>query len=49
MTFEAWAWQQCMVMGHEIVSIKDTQGENIKWVNTTTEEEFLLMEDDNEA
>ena len=50
MTFKDWAWQQCMVKGHNIVSIKDENGENIKWENTTTNEEYVVdKEDNNEA
>ena len=45
MSFSDWSWEQCMVKGHEIVSIKDSDGENIKWVNTTTGEEFFIYKE----
>ena len=42
MSFDDWAFKQCVNLGHEIVSIKGEDGVNIKWVNTTTGEEFDL-------
>ena len=40
-SFESWAWQQIMVKGHSVVSVKNAEGINVKWVNTTTGEEFI--------
>ena len=44
--FDKWAFEQCVINGHRIDSIKDSKGENIKWVNQTTGEEFQLIEDE---
>lgn len=41
MDFDEWAFMQCVLLGNEIISVKDENGENVKWVNTTTNEEFL--------
>ena len=40
-SFESWARQQIMVKGHSVVSVKNAEGINVKWVNTTTGEEFI--------
>lgn len=40
MKFDAWAFEQCVVKGHQINGIKNEAGENIDWVNTTTGELF---------
>lgn len=42
MNFDDWSFQQCIILGHDIISIKDESGMNIKWINTTTKEEFIL-------
>ena len=42
MTFDEWAFEQCVILGHEIKSIQNEEGVNIKWINTTTKEEFVL-------
>ncbi len=41
--FDAWSFEQCVTKGNEIVSIKNDDGENIAWINTTTEERFELV------
>ncbi len=40
--FDSWAFTQCVINGHSIEGIKGNGGENIKYVNTTTKEEFVL-------
>lgn len=42
MSFHEWAFQQCVIQGHIIRSIKNDVGENILWFNTTTQEKFIL-------
>jgi hypothetical protein len=42
MTFDKWAFIQCVQLGHTIDSIKDELGINIAWINTTTKERFYL-------
>lgn len=42
MTFSEWAFKQCVILEHMIVSIKNEAGVNIAWVNTTTKERFTL-------
>lgn len=38
MDFDNWAFKQCVLLGNEIVAIKNEAGENINWKNTTTGE-----------
>lgn len=40
--FDSWAFKQCVTNGQEIEGVKGADGENIKYVNTTTKEEFHL-------
>lgn len=42
MNFSEWSFIQCVTLGHEIRAVKNESGVNIKWVNTTTGEEFYL-------
>ena len=42
--FDSWAFEQCVTKGHTIVGVKNDSGINVKYVNTTTEEEFVLGE-----
>jgi hypothetical protein len=41
--FDRWAFIQCVVNGHKIVSIKNDAGENIKWRNVRTGEIFIVQ------
>jgi len=47
--FDAWAFEQCAIKGHEIKGIKGSNGANIKYINTTTNEEFSLGEKSQEC
>ncbi len=40
--FDEWAFEQCVTNGYRIDSVKNDEGVNIKWVNTTTGETFIL-------
>ena len=40
--FDSWAFEQCVTNGHEIKGIKGSSGVNVKYINTTTKEEFSL-------
>ena len=40
--FDTWAFEQCNNKGHRIEAVKDLNGKNIAWINTTTKERFLL-------
>jgi hypothetical protein len=40
--FDTWAFRQCVVKGHKIQGVKNEHGVNIKYINTTTLEEFEL-------
>lgn len=40
--FNKWAFEQVQVKGNVIVSLKDETGRNVRWINTTTNEEFTL-------
>lgn len=40
--FDTWSFNQCVVLGHKIKSVKDESGKNIYWINTTTNEVYEL-------
>lgn len=40
--FDKWSHRQCNVKGHIIEGVKNRDGVNYKFVNTTTKEEFLF-------
>jgi hypothetical protein len=40
--FDEWAFHQCVTLGCQINGIKNEDGENIAWINTSTEEVFDL-------
>ena len=42
MTFDEWAFIQCVTLGHRIDGIRNDQGINIAHINTTTKEIFYL-------
>lgn len=41
--FDSWAFKQCVTLGHKIEGIKNADGVNIAWINTTTKEEYKLQ------
>jgi len=45
LTFNEWAFEQVVIKGFDIDSVKDTKGKNFKWVNRQNGDEYILNED----